>query len=226
MTNKVFTPSSHIVIIKNTGNVYSFNAVDELNIKAKSYIDLIDGTPFKKSDIITLQDPTNPEIMKKRDINTFKHLDQVRADSKDTRKIEPKLRHTSASESVMLEIERVKNQEEEAGIKRKTTQEILKGSNEVYSDDVLRFLRLKPLISDVNPGEFRTDGRASISLTSTSTTTSSNNQASLATPNDIREARWKIMRKVSFLLVMFIYSFLFRLNFFVDWKACLCSTTN
>ena len=35
--SQVFTESTHIVAVKTSGNVYCFQAVDELNIKAKNW---------------------------------------------------------------------------------------------------------------------------------------------------------------------------------------------
>lgn len=60
--------------IRTTGNVFSYEAVLELNIKTKSYIDLLSGESFVRSDIITLQDPNNAEHTALRDANNFKHL--------------------------------------------------------------------------------------------------------------------------------------------------------
>ena len=57
VTGKAFTSSSHIVAIRTTGNVFSYEAVEKLNLKAKHFRDLVDDTPFAKSDIIHLQDP-------------------------------------------------------------------------------------------------------------------------------------------------------------------------
>jgi len=37
VTGKVFTAHSHIVALKTTGNVYSYDAVDELCIKPKNW---------------------------------------------------------------------------------------------------------------------------------------------------------------------------------------------
>jgi peptidyl-prolyl cis-trans isomerase-like protein 2 len=204
ITNKVFTPSTYIVAIKTSGNVYSYNAVDELNLKTKSFKDLMDGTPFKKSDIITLQDPQNPEIMAKRDISSFKHLETMRNESAENRKNESKLRHSAASEGVMREIAKIQNTEKESGKKRKTTEEILSGGNDsssttfsgVITEDVTKIYELEPLTEDVNPGQVNTDGRAGMSLTSTSSATWTSNKTRRATVEEIREARWKIMRKL------------------------------
>eukprot|EP01033_Poteriospumella_lacustris_P001406 gene1406-1020_t len=196
ITNKVFNNSSHIVAIRTSGNVYSFNAVDELNIKAKNWTDLIDGSRFTRADIITLQDPQNPDIMAKRDISQFKHLQQVRDDAAEARRTEQKVRHSTTSESVMREIERKQKEDAESGVVKRTTEEILQGVTHQIAEDVARFQELRPLAEDVNPGLTLTTGKVSTSFTSTSSSRSTVNESRLATPDEIREARWKIMREM------------------------------
>lgn len=68
---KPFTKNSHIVAIATTGNVFSNEAVEQLNIKTKSFKDLITDEPFSRKDIITLQDPTN---LSKFNLSNFHHL--------------------------------------------------------------------------------------------------------------------------------------------------------
>uniref|UniRef100_A0A8C9FC74 RING-type E3 ubiquitin-protein ligase PPIL2 n=1 Tax=Pavo cristatus TaxID=9049 RepID=A0A8C9FC74_PAVCR len=51
----VFTNNSHIVAIKTTGNVFAYEAVEQLNIKPKCYKDLLTDEPFTRQDIVTLQ---------------------------------------------------------------------------------------------------------------------------------------------------------------------------
>uniref|UniRef100_A0A8C5MLP2 Peptidylprolyl isomerase like 2 n=1 Tax=Leptobrachium leishanense TaxID=445787 RepID=A0A8C5MLP2_9ANUR len=51
----VFTNNSHIVAVSKTGNVFSYEAVEQLNIKPKSYKDLLTDEPFTRQDILTLQ---------------------------------------------------------------------------------------------------------------------------------------------------------------------------
>ncbi|XP_045542878.1 RING-type E3 ubiquitin-protein ligase PPIL2 [Papilio machaon] len=68
---KLFTKNSHIVAIRTTGNVYSHEAVEQLNIKGKNWKDLINDTPFTRSDIITIQDPSN---LTKFNISNFHHI--------------------------------------------------------------------------------------------------------------------------------------------------------
>jgi peptidyl-prolyl cis-trans isomerase-like protein 2 len=196
ITNKVFTASSHIVAIRTTGNVYSYNAIEELNLRPKNFTDLIDGSRFSRADIITIQDPQNPEIMVKRDINSFKHLEQVRAENNELKKSESKLRHSLASQAVMDEIQRVQQEEAEGGSSKKSTAEILAKREIETAEDVRRFLALNPTIEDVNPGQVNTDGKAGMSLTSTTSNSWTSNAARLATPEEIREGRWRIMRKV------------------------------
>ncbi|KAL7754065.1 cyclophilin peptidyl-prolyl cis-trans isomerase Cyp8 [Sorochytrium milnesiophthora] len=60
VTFKEFTDSSHIVAVAPSGNVYSYDAVKELNIDAKNWRDLLDETvKFTRKDIITLQNPSD-----------------------------------------------------------------------------------------------------------------------------------------------------------------------
>lgn len=54
---KVFNENTHIVCVKPSGNVYCWEAVDELCLKPKNLKDLITEEPFKRSDIIHIQDP-------------------------------------------------------------------------------------------------------------------------------------------------------------------------
>eukprot|EP00658_Telonema_sp_P-2_P046991 TRINITY_DN3541_c0_g1_i2.p1 TRINITY_DN3541_c0_g1~~TRINITY_DN3541_c0_g1_i2.p1 ORF type:complete len:577 (-),score=176.64 TRINITY_DN3541_c0_g1_i2:373-2103(-) len=56
-TYKLFNEHTHIVTIKTTGNVYSMDAIQELCIKPKNWRDLVDDSPFVRSDLIDLQDP-------------------------------------------------------------------------------------------------------------------------------------------------------------------------
>uniref|UniRef100_A0A1I8FFP4 PPIase cyclophilin-type domain-containing protein n=1 Tax=Macrostomum lignano TaxID=282301 RepID=A0A1I8FFP4_9PLAT len=60
VTYKVFTPSSHIVAIATSGNVYSKDAVDQLNVKrGKLAGPAAMASRSPASDIITIQDPMN-----------------------------------------------------------------------------------------------------------------------------------------------------------------------
>lgn len=54
---KVFCENSHIVVIAVTGNVFSYEAVEELNLKCRNFKDLLTDQIFTRKDIIVLQDP-------------------------------------------------------------------------------------------------------------------------------------------------------------------------
>ena len=73
VTYKVFTDNTHIVALKPTGNVFAYDTVERLNIKAKMWRDLVNDDEFTRKDIITLQDPQNLES---RDLSTFKYIQE------------------------------------------------------------------------------------------------------------------------------------------------------
>lgn len=71
VTYKVFTDNTHIVALKNTGNVFAWDTIERFNIKAKNWRDLVSDDEFSRKDIITLQDPQNIES---RNLSSFKFL--------------------------------------------------------------------------------------------------------------------------------------------------------
>ena len=71
VTYKVFTDNTHIVALKITGNVFAWDTVERLNIKAKMWRDLVSDEEFSRTDIITLQDPQN---VGSRDLSSFKYV--------------------------------------------------------------------------------------------------------------------------------------------------------
>lgn len=71
VTFKAFNENTHIVAIKPTGNVFSYDAIERLNIKPKFWKDLITDEDFTRNDIITIQDPTN---LDKFNLQAFYHL--------------------------------------------------------------------------------------------------------------------------------------------------------
>ena len=71
VTYKAFTDNSHIVALRNTGNVFAYDTIERLNVKAKNWKDLVSDEEFSRRDIITLQDPQH---LASRDLSTFKYL--------------------------------------------------------------------------------------------------------------------------------------------------------
>lgn len=70
VTYKVFTDNTYIVALRNTGNVFAYDTVERLNIKAKMWRDLVNDAEFTRADIITLQDPQNVAA---RDLSSFRY---------------------------------------------------------------------------------------------------------------------------------------------------------
>ncbi|KAK0646678.1 peptidyl-prolyl cis-trans isomerase-like 2 [Cercophora newfieldiana] len=70
---KVFTDNTHIVAVRHGtyANVFAWDTVERMNIKAKMWHDLVDDAEFGRKDIITLQDPQNAGS---RDLSQFKFI--------------------------------------------------------------------------------------------------------------------------------------------------------
>lgn len=66
-----FKDGTHVVAIKSTGNVYSYDAVKKLNIDRQDWKELTTGEPFTRADIIHIHEPQN--LMKKL-VSTFYHV--------------------------------------------------------------------------------------------------------------------------------------------------------
>ena len=82
ITFKVFNENSNIVCIAKTGNVFSVEAVDELNLKSNFFKDLLNDEVFTKKDIITIQDPSN---LSKFNMNTFFYIkENIKWEKDDT----------------------------------------------------------------------------------------------------------------------------------------------
>lgn len=73
VTYKIFTDNTHIVAIRHGtyANVFAWETVERMNIKAKMWQDLVDDEPFTRANIITLQDPQNAAS---RNLEQFKYL--------------------------------------------------------------------------------------------------------------------------------------------------------
>jgi len=81
---KPFSDHTKIVAVlqppnRKKANVYSWEAYQELNVKANNYEDLLSGVKFhKKKDVLVLFDPNDDTLNAKRDINTFHHVTHSR----------------------------------------------------------------------------------------------------------------------------------------------------
>jgi len=95
VTYKALTDNTHVVALRNTGNVFAWDTIDRLNIKTKNWHDLVSEVEFTRKDIITLQDPQNLES---RDLSSFKFL----KDGSDTLTDEQKRERADPTSNVNL----------------------------------------------------------------------------------------------------------------------------
>uniref|UniRef100_H0WP25 RING-type E3 ubiquitin-protein ligase PPIL2 n=1 Tax=Otolemur garnettii TaxID=30611 RepID=H0WP25_OTOGA len=145
----VFTNNTHIVAIRTTGNVYAYEAVEQLNIKAKNFRDLLTDEPFSRQDVITLQDPTN---LDKFNVSNFFHV------KNNMKIIDPDEEKAKQDPSYYL-----KNTNTET---RETLQELYK---EFKGDEILAATMKVPekkKVDKLNAAHYST-GKVSASFTST-----------------------------------------------------------
>ncbi|MQL70205.1 hypothetical protein Taro_002516, partial [Colocasia esculenta] len=90
--NKVFTEYTHIVAVKTTGNVFCYEAIKELNIKTKTWKELLTDEPFTKDDLITIQAIhcflQNPNALDTKVLLDFDHVkNSLKVDDEDLQKM-------------------------------------------------------------------------------------------------------------------------------------------
>lgn len=99
---KTFNEHSHIVVNRVTGIVYSFEAIQKMNIEAKNMKDLITDEPFSKQDLITIQDPINVEF---RDLSKFHFLKENIKAKASTQTVEDLSKQIGKDAEEMQEVE-------------------------------------------------------------------------------------------------------------------------
>ncbi|XP_065683023.1 RING-type E3 ubiquitin-protein ligase PPIL2 isoform X1 [Hydra vulgaris] len=126
---KVFNENSTIVAIKTTGNVFSMEAVEELNLKTKNFKDLLTSEPFTRKDIITIQDPAKLEKFNISNFYHIKHNMKVIDDDEEVSKKDPMYRIRKANletESTLKELEETYKEPKETYLKSNKQEENLK----------------------------------------------------------------------------------------------------
>ncbi|XP_020520929.1 peptidyl-prolyl cis-trans isomerase CYP65 isoform X2 [Amborella trichopoda] len=84
--NKVFTEFTYIVAVRPTGNVFSYEAVKELNLKSKNWKELLTDEPFTREDLITIQ---NPNALDAKVLTDFDHVKNgLKVDDEELRKMQ------------------------------------------------------------------------------------------------------------------------------------------
>ncbi|ETN71538.1 peptidyl-prolyl cis-trans isomerase, cyclophilin-type [Necator americanus] len=143
VTFRQFTDHTYVVAIATTGNVFSYEAVQELNLKANHLKDLLTDTPFQRSDIIVLQDPHHLE---KFNMEKFYHVqfdpktkEQIEKEKKEMQ-IEP-LAEETADE---INAAHYSQGHVAAGFTSTTLAPVTKQKAAVLSDEAVRFCPKAP----------------------------------------------------------------------------------
>ena len=67
VTYKVLNDQSHMLGIKESGNIYSYDAYKELNKDAKNFRDLLTDEKFEpRKSVFVINDPKNPDLFKRQ----------------------------------------------------------------------------------------------------------------------------------------------------------------
>mmetsp|Transcript_19972 Transcript_19972/g.29446 ORF Transcript_19972/g.29446 Transcript_19972/m.29446 type:complete len:567 (-) Transcript_19972:218-1918(-) len=188
--NKPFLNHTKIAAViqndRSTANVYSYEAVYELNIKAKSYLDLISGEKFdRKKDVVILQDPSNLELIRLRDINHFKHTDALRKQNNEQMNGSNNVKLSVTASRI---IDKMKRKREDEAEKEKKAMDIA-------SKDEGSAKKLK-IFTDELTGVSMTSGKASGSFTSTAMNVNNDNSSREATYKEIMLAKFAALKKL------------------------------
>ena len=105
---------------------YSYDAVKELNVKAKNWKDLLNNEAFRKKDIIMLQDPTNPDL---RNMDNYKAMHEHYMASKSEKETLPEdvknIRTSAATDRIFKDIaQKRKRKEEEQEAKMRVSRKL------------------------------------------------------------------------------------------------------
>lgn len=166
---KLFTKHSHIIAIKPTGNVFSYEAIEQLNIKTRNWKDLINDQPFTRKDIIVIQDPNNAI---KFNLSTFYHI----------------------KNNIKLEDEEIIKERNNPNAKLKTvsmeTKEILAELDRNYKQTETKQEISKPKADKFNAAHYST-GAVAAGFTSTVMPTETTHQAAVISEDLVRYERIK-----------------------------------
>lgn len=188
VTYKVFTDNTHIVAIRHGSyaNVFAWDTVERMNIKAKMWRDLMDDEEFTRADIITLQDPQNAAS---RNLSDFKYL-QDGGDAQLTKEQEEERLagniNTGALGSMGDKVSRARAAVEKARKAREQGGDINRSSGALAKATAPGVAR-QPLVQDrrlaANSAAYTT-GRAAASFTSTGLTPETSGERALLTDEE------------------------------------------
>lgn len=166
---KPLTNTSHVVAIQNTGNVFSYEAVEQLNIKVNNWRELLTDKPFTREDIIVIQDPQHLE---KFNISTFHHV-------KNKLKVEDEETIRARSDATG----RLKNVSQD-------TQQILDEFSRTYKEEDNNDKDEERVADKFNAAHYST-GKVSASFTSTSVDVETRHEPAVLEDDIVRYQRVK-----------------------------------
>lgn len=163
--------------------VYSYEAYKELNVTPKNWLDLTTGKKFSPKDVLILNDPQDEEFAKQRNIQNFWHIQHARNDTNTAPS--NNVKHSVTATRIMEQISKEKK-------KRNLEEQKKESSSSATSQSSAK--KLKIFSHDVT-GVRYTAGKASGSLTSTAMEVTSKNAIREASPEEILQAQFQIMKQ-------------------------------
>ena len=158
--------------------MYSYDAIERLNIKTNTYNDLLTSEPFTRDDIITIQDPKN---LNKFNIQTFAHMkNEWKLDDEDdkARRTDPNYYLKSVNNETAATLEQIRS----APLK----EFLEKSETSIYLNKQIKQNEQK--VDHTNMATYST-GRLAASFTSTSMDPVTVMEAAVRDENDIRYTR-------------------------------------
>lgn len=166
---KPLTNTSHVVALKTTGNVFSYEAVEQLNIKVNNWRDLLTDKEFTRADLIIIQDPQD---LSKYNISRFHHI-------RNNLKVESEETVQARSDASM----RLKNVSQD-------TKQILEEFNQTYKETDKKEETEERVADKFNAAHYST-GKVSASFTSTSVDVETKHEAAVLEDDVVRYQRVK-----------------------------------
>ncbi|CAD6506218.1 BgTH12-07145, partial [Blumeria graminis f. sp. triticale] len=192
VTFKIFTDNTHVVAIRhgNEANVFAWETVQKLNIEAKLWSDLVDDREFKRSDIITLQDPRSLEG---RDFSKFKFLKDSNTSKMMDKEASKDLGvEDSQGEKVLKAKEALERVRKERASKKNLSQ--VNSSASAGGSTLSRASQIQEKSLACNAAQYTT-GRAAASFTSTGLTPETSGERALLTDEEYMLRPKKVKNK-------------------------------
>ena len=161
----------------------------------------MDATPFKKEDVISLHDPDDKDLVKRRDLANFWHLQEERKKRDAELGTKGSFKQTESQKEVLAEARKnVQEREAQRLAKEKARQEALNApdrpENKGLTEAYLRVRRLGATTDEVTPGSKLTSGATSGSFTSSAMDRSTTAALRAASDDELKTARWKVLRSL------------------------------